>query len=98
MGFGRPRRIFAHALLLGAAWAVVACPLAASAQQLAAAPATRSAAHAPDTALKGDRARTKFIIGLERPVEFQVFSLTNPNRVFVEVPDIMLQLPPQPGE
>ena len=51
-----------------------------------------------ETALKGDRARTKFIIGLERTVEFQVFSLTNPNRVFVELPDVMLQLPPQPGE
>ncbi len=48
-------------------------------------------------ALKGDRARTKFIIGLERQVDFQVFSLTNPNRVFIELPDVKLQLPPQPG-
>ena len=74
--------------------------MAASAQQRSPAPAAQSAAlpPAPETALKGDRARTKFIIGLERAVEFQVFSLTNPNRVFVELPDVMLQLPPQPGE
>ncbi|HJU33018.1 MAG TPA: N-acetylmuramoyl-L-alanine amidase [Hyphomicrobiaceae bacterium] len=50
-----------------------------------------------ETALKGDRARTKFIIGLERSVDFQVFALTNPNRVFVDLPDVKLQLPPDPG-
>ena len=49
------------------------------------------------TALKGDHARTRFIIGLERAVEFQVFALTNPNRVFVELPDVKLQLPPASG-
>jgi N-acetylmuramoyl-L-alanine amidase len=48
-------------------------------------------------ALKGDKARTKFVIGLERQVDFQVFSLTNPNRVSVELPDVKLQLPPHPG-
>ncbi|MET0191749.1 MAG: N-acetylmuramoyl-L-alanine amidase, partial [Hyphomicrobiaceae bacterium] len=30
--------------------------------------------------------------------DFQVFALTNPNRVFVELPDVKLQLPPLPGE
>ena len=58
----------------------------------------KAAASAPESALKGDRARTKFIIGLERQVEFQVFALTNPNRVFVELPDVKLQLPPLPGD
>jgi N-acetylmuramoyl-L-alanine amidase len=99
MGFGRLRRIALRLLLLLGAASGAAFPLVASAQQLAAAPAAKTAsAHVPETALKGDRARTKFIIGLERAVEFQVFSLTNPNRVFVELPDVMLQLPPQPGE
>ena len=50
-----------------------------------------------ETALKGDRTRTRFIIGLERAVDFQVFALTNPNRVFVDLPDVKLQLPPDPG-
>jgi N-acetylmuramoyl-L-alanine amidase len=99
MGFGRPKRIALRLLLLMVAAGGAAFPLSASAQQLAARPAAKTAAaHAPETALKGDRARTRFIIGLERTVEFQVFSLTNPNRVFVELPDVMLQLPPQPGE
>lgn len=85
--------------LLGAAGGA-AFPLSASGQTLAAAPHAQAAnpARVSETALKGDRARTKFIIGLERSVEFQVFSLTNPNRVFVELPDVMLQLPSQPGE
>jgi N-acetylmuramoyl-L-alanine amidase len=39
---------------------------------------------------------TRFIIELERPADFQVFTLTNPDRVFVELPDVMLRLPAQP--
>jgi len=100
MGFGRPRRIdLRWLLLLGAAGGAV-FPVSAHAQtqQVAAAPPASLAAPAPETSLKGNRARTKFIIGLERSVDFQVYSLTNPNRVFIELPDVMLQLPPQPGE
>ena len=100
MGFGRPRRMILRWLFLLGAAGGAAFPLSASGQTLAAAPHAQAAnpARVSETALKGDRARTKFIIGLERSVEFQVFSLTNPNRVFVELPDVMLQLPPQPGE
>ena len=43
-----------------------------------------------------DPLRTRFIIGLERKVDFQVFSLANPNRVVIELPDISLRLPEQP--
>ena len=50
------------------------------------------------TALAGDKTRTRFVIGLERAVEFQVFSLANPNRVIVELPDIKLQLPSISGD
>jgi N-acetylmuramoyl-L-alanine amidase len=42
--------------------------------------------------------RTRFVIGLERPAEFQVFSLTNPNRVIVELPDVRMQLPAAQSE
>ncbi len=98
MATGRLQRLALRVLLFSAPLLAVAFPVAASAQQLAAAPPARSAAPAPHTALKGDRARTKFIIGLERAVEFQVFSLTSPNRVFVDLPDVKLQLPPHPGE
>lgn len=39
--------------------------------------------------------RTRFVIGLDRKVEYQVFSLSNPNRVVVELPDVKLRLPEQ---
>jgi N-acetylmuramoyl-L-alanine amidase len=38
-------------------------------------------------------ARTRFVIGLDHKVDVQVFSLANPNRVVVELPDVKLQLP-----
>ncbi len=39
--------------------------------------------------------RTRFVVGLDRKVEYQVFSLANPNRVIVELPDVKLHLPAQ---
>ena len=62
------------------------------------APAKTPAATDTTTALAGDTNRTRFVIGLERAVEFQVFSLSNPNRVIVELPDLKLQLPPMTGD
>lgn len=37
--------------------------------------------------------RTRFVIGLEHKVDYQVFSLANPNRVVIELPDVKLYLP-----
>lgn len=48
--------------------------------------------------LNGDVRRTRFVIGLEKSVEFQVFSLADPNRVVVELPDVPLQLPQFSGD
>jgi N-acetylmuramoyl-L-alanine amidase len=68
-----------------------------AAQTLAAAspppqPADMTAAP-PSSAIGGDIARTRFVVGLEKPVEFQVFSLANPNRVIIELPDVKMQMP-----
>lgn len=41
--------------------------------------------------------RTRFVVGLDRKVDVQVFSLANPNRVVVELPDVKLQLPESNG-
>jgi N-acetylmuramoyl-L-alanine amidase len=89
---GRWRR-----LLLPAMLALAPCALSTPlhAQQMAAAAADNADVAG---AAKSSRNRTRFIIGLERPVEFQVFALTNPNRVFVELPDVKLQLPTLPGD
>lgn len=37
--------------------------------------------------------RTRFVIGLEHKVDYQVFSLANPSRVVIELPDVKLYLP-----
>ena len=48
--------------------------------------------------VKGDTTRTRFVIGIEKSTEFQVFSLSNPNRVIVDLPDVRMQLPaPSPS-
>ena len=56
------------------------------------------AASAPEATLGGDVTHTRFLIGLPKQVEFQVFSLSNPNRVIVDVSEKVLRLPPQPEE
>jgi N-acetylmuramoyl-L-alanine amidase len=98
MVFGRLRCSGVRASLVAVLTALVAFPCAASAQQATGSAGGQSlaAAHRPDA--PAEKTRTKFIIGLERHVDFQVFALTNPNRVFVELPDVKLQLPPLPGE
>lgn len=40
--------------------------------------------------------RTRFVIGLPKKAEFEVFSLSNPNRVVVQVAETKLRLPEQP--
>jgi N-acetylmuramoyl-L-alanine amidase len=85
-------------MLLVAAIGGAASPFSASAQQVAVGAPTRPVtnATATETALKGDRARTKFIIGLERSVEFQVQTLRNPNRIWIDLPDVGFVLPAEP--
>ncbi len=54
--------------------------------------------NAPSATLGGDATHTRFLIGLPKDVEFQVFSLSNPNRVIVDIAETALRLPPQPQE
>lgn len=100
MGFGRRASGF-RKLLSCVSVALAALTGAAAAQQPAvtlarAAPASPVAK--PAAALNGDDHHTRFIIGLEDKVDFQVFSLTDPNRVYIDLPDIKLQLPALPGD
>lgn len=64
----------------------------------AAAKAKVQAAGAPEATLGGDASHTRFLIGLPKEVEFQVFSLSNPNRVIVDIAETALRLPAQPEE
>ena len=74
--------------------ALAAAPLPAAAEPVAAV----AAVAAKDQRLTVSSQSTRFVIGLERSTEFQVFSLSNPNRVIVELPDVKMQLPLIPGD
>lgn len=64
----------------------------------AAAQPEQAAAPAAEATLGGDATLTRFLIGLPKDVEYQVFSLSNPNRVIVDIAATALRLPPQPAE
>jgi N-acetylmuramoyl-L-alanine amidase len=89
---GRWRRASLRALFVVLPIALVA---PSQAQQAA---TSRPDSEAVAGASKANQNLTRFIIGLERAVDFQVFALTNPNRVFVDLPDVKLQLPAAPTE
>lgn len=74
-----------------------------TAQTVAAAPPDKAAAEQKgasrdslSTELPSKAARTRFLIGLARASDFQVFSLAEPNRVIVDVAQDRLELPPEP--
>jgi N-acetylmuramoyl-L-alanine amidase len=46
--------------------------------------------------LLGNQQRTRFVVGVPKATKFEVFSLTNPNRVVVQLPETRLRLPEQP--
>jgi N-acetylmuramoyl-L-alanine amidase len=97
---GRLRRPGFRAPLISAFLAAFAFSSPSYAQQVTGPTSGQSAVaaqHLDGRHADAGKARTKFIIGLERHVDFQVFALTNPNRVFVELPDVKLQLPQLPG-
>jgi N-acetylmuramoyl-L-alanine amidase len=47
----------------------------------------------PDSSAQPKVLRTRFVVGLERKVDYQVFAISHPNRVVIELPDINIQLP-----
>jgi N-acetylmuramoyl-L-alanine amidase len=90
-------RLRAYMRLSAAVLAVAACAGAgkASAQPtLAAAPTELAAALPIPSSPAEPLKKTRFVIALERRVDYQVQSLPNPNRVIVDLPTVKLQLPP----
>jgi len=49
-----------------------------------------------NSAVGGDHRRTRFVIGLDRTAQYQVFSLPAPNRVIIDIKDVKLSLPRLP--
>jgi N-acetylmuramoyl-L-alanine amidase len=53
---------------------------------------------ASDVRLGGDEAQTRFVMDLNRKVELHVFTLADPYRIVVDIPQISFRLPPKSGE
>ena len=53
---------------------------------------------ATDARLGGDDAQTRFVVDLSRKVDLHVFTLADPYRVVVDIPQVTFRLPPKTGE
>jgi N-acetylmuramoyl-L-alanine amidase len=69
------------------------------------APASRPPAAAPasfpiatDARLAGDAGQTRFVVDLSKSIEMRAFTLADPYRVVVDLPQVTFQLPPKAGE
>jgi N-acetylmuramoyl-L-alanine amidase len=84
-----------------ALWAFLGVLLAGSAmaaEQPAAAPASDSFPVATDIRLGGDEAQTRLVMDLSRKIDLRVFTLADPYRVVLDVPQVTFQLPPKTGD
>lgn len=70
--------------------------LAAATQ--AGAPDSAGLAVASEARLGGDNQRTRLVIDLSQAVELTAFTLADPYRVVVDLPQVVFQLPPKTGE
>ena len=52
---------------------------------------------ASDARLAGDAKQTRFVLDLDKPIQFRAFALADPYRVVVDVPQINFQLPAGAG-
>jgi N-acetylmuramoyl-L-alanine amidase len=53
---------------------------------------------ATDTRVGGDDAQTRFVMDFSRKVDFRAFTLADPYRVVIDLPQVTFKLPPKTGE
>jgi len=86
------------AVALGlAALLALASPLAAR-DQMAVPAAGDIPPVATDARLAGDEHQTQLVVDLTRKIDMRAFTLANPYRVVIDIPEVNFQLPPKTGE
>lgn len=60
-------------------------------------PPANAAPVAQDARVAGDLQRTRFVADLSKPVDFRVFTLGDPYRVIVDLPEVNFHMPPRLG-
>jgi N-acetylmuramoyl-L-alanine amidase len=78
--------------------AVLFAGLSLAAKGVLASPGPDSYPIATDVRLGGDEADTRFVLDLSRKVDVHAFTLADPYRVVIDVPEVVFRLPPKAGE
>ena len=79
--------------------AIIACALAALAAAMAPACAAPDAFPvATEIRVGGDDAQTRFVVDLTRKVDIRAFTLADPYRVVIDMPQVTFALPPKSGD
>jgi N-acetylmuramoyl-L-alanine amidase len=85
-----------------AGWALLglflAAGAAAAADGTASLPASDSFPVATDARVGGDESQTRFVMDLDRKIDLHVFTLADPYRVVIDIPQVRFQLPPNTGD
>jgi N-acetylmuramoyl-L-alanine amidase len=78
----------------------ILCALLATAALEGAASAQSSGSYpeATDVRLAGDLAQTRFVMDLSRKIELHAFTLADPYRVVIDIPQVVFRLPPKSGD
>src|SRR5579872_6427407 len=82
-------------------WAFLGCLSAGpalAAERPATIPATESYPVATEVRLGGDDSQTRFVMDLSRKIELRAFTLADPYRVVIDIPEVTFQLAPKAGE
>ncbi len=61
-------------------------------------PAVDSFPVATDARLGGDESSTRFVMDFSRKIDLHAFTLADPYRVVIDIPQVVFQLPPKAGE
>lgn len=77
---------------------LISCQMALALEPAAALRAAAAHPVATEARLGGDSSRTRFILDLSRSVELAAFTLGDPYRVVVDLPQVTFQLPPKSGQ
>lgn len=79
-------------------WVVLAAGLAGGPRDIAAQTTITPLPVATDARIGGDDKETRLIVDLTRKVDLRAFTLADPYRVVVDIPQTVFQLPPKSGD
>lgn len=84
--------------LAGAILGLLLAGMLPAAGQVSAGAAGANAPVATDARVGGDAKQTRFVVDLSRKVDIRAFTLADPYRVVIDLPQVSFQLPPKAGE